>query len=132
MTDDQKTKKRAREIGSFSTLGGGKRSERQIPRNEDIAQSPASNNQISGNLDKESVQYPEEQKSDISDSKQTGKRDIQVVTYTREKKPERKAQIAYLPPALIKRLKLYALQHDLEISEVVTEALERFLPAQEG
>ncbi len=132
MTDEQKSKSRGRQIGGFSTLGGAKRIERQTPGDEDVVQSTVPDKQIASNFDKESVQYREEKKSDISASSQAGKRDVQVVTYTREKKPERKAQIAYLPPALIKRLKLYALQHDQEISEVVAEALERFLPAQEG
>ncbi len=41
-------------------------------------------------------------------------------------KPERKQQTIYLPPALIKRLKMYAVEVDQEISDVVATALEQF------
>ncbi len=36
-----------------------------------------------------------------------------MVSYLREKKPERKAQIVYLPLGLIKKLKRFAVDHDL-------------------
>jgi hypothetical protein len=134
MSEDQK-KKPGRPIGGFDkykTLGRSKQPEPQITGNVDVSPSASQDSQIASNSDKESVQYPESQTTGYSDMKKAGEQNKQMVSYLREKKPERKAQIAYLPPVLIKRLKLYALQHDLEISEVVAEALEHFLDAQEG
>lgn len=122
-------KKNTPKIGGINmrTFGG----DRKKSPSPDSQQSEEQNNQLSSNLDNQMVKYPEGEKTQLPDSQSTKNQDKQMVSYLREKKPERKAQIAYLPPALIKRLKRYALDHEREISEVVADAVEQFLDSQE-
>lgn len=118
MTEDPKKKPIGSPIQDFSRLGRKRSSE--------------PDSQISSNSDNQVVQYQESQRAELLDSQIIRKQDKQMVSYLREKKPERKAQIAYLPPALIKRLKRYAVDHEREISEVVADAVEQFLDEAEG
>jgi hypothetical protein len=125
MTDEQKKKKSGREIGSISQQWATFGSEE-----EDNQQSEKSDSQIASNLKSQMVHYPESQLAGLSASQIAESQDKQMVSYLREKKPERKAQIAYLPPGLIKRLKQFAFDHDLEISMVVQVAVQEFLERQ--
>jgi hypothetical protein len=86
--------------------------------------------QISSNPESKMVHYPESQRVGLSASQIAESQDKQIVSYLKEKKPERKAQIAYLPPGLIKRLKQFAFDHNLEISMVVQVAIQEFLERQ--
>ena len=79
-------------------------------------QSEKPDSQISGNVDSKIVHNPENQLAGLSERQIAESQDKQMVSYLKEKKPERKAQIAYLPPGLIKKLKQFAFDHDLEIS----------------
>ena len=87
--------------------------------------------QIVDNPNSQMIEYQKSQKAQLPDSSIAKEQDIQMVSYPREKKPERKAQIAYLPPGLIKRLKKFAFDHDLEISMVVQVAIQEYLEKQE-
>lgn len=87
--------------------------------------------QISSNLDSQVVQYQESQQAQLSDTQITERQDMQMVSYLKKKKPERKAQIVYFPLELKERVKEYAFRHKQEISEVVALAVERFLDSQE-
>jgi hypothetical protein len=141
MSDEEK--KPARPIGSavdrYRKLGQSKQPEAEKsgeqdsvqPQNPVTSQSAFSESQISSNSDNSNVEYSESQKSGISDNQKVeGNR--KVVTYTREKKPERKAQIIYLPPDVKDRLKLYAVRHKREISEIVTDLVVAFLEKEEN
>lgn len=104
--------------------------EGQISSKPDTHSSHNSDSQISRNVDNQVVHYQESQHAGLPASQIARKQDKQMVSYLRTKKPERKAQIAYLPPALIKRLKQYAFDQEREISEVVADAVEQFIEGQ--
>jgi hypothetical protein len=140
MTDEPKKKTKRGEIGGiqeqrwnhFGSEDEDNKPEGQVSTSTpDNQSSDNPDSQISSNLNNQVVQYAESRKSELPDSQITGEQDKQMVSYLREKKPERKAQIAYLPPALIKRLKRYAVDNDREISEVVADAVEQFLDKEE-
>jgi hypothetical protein len=57
--------------------------------------------------------------------------EVQTSKIPEAQKSDRKQHTVYLPPYLSKWLKVYAVEHDQEISEVVTEALERFRGLQQ-
>jgi hypothetical protein len=155
----EEEKKPARPIGSaverYRKLGQSKQQESEKASEQDTSQSnkpeslitdnpvlspsTTSESQISSNSDTDSVEYPERQKSGISDSQKLDTSDNQkvegnkiVISYTREKKPERKAQIVYLPPDVKDHLKLYAVKHKREISEIVTDLVVAFLEKEEN
>ena len=44
---------------------------------------------------------------------------------------ERRRVTLYLPPGLAKRLKLYAVMQEMEMSEVAEDALRAYLPAED-
>jgi hypothetical protein len=131
MTEEQKKKKPGREIGSIQEQRwnhfGSEEEDSELSGVPGSQLSSEPDIQISSNLDSKVVHYQKSQKAQLSDSQITGEQDKQMVSYLRTKKPERKAQIAYLPPALIKRLKQYALDHEREISEVVADGVEQLL-----
>ncbi len=152
MTDEQK-KKPGRDIGGirqFATFGGDDeetddlesqqsttpaikqsgKPQSQRTKKPNIPITRNSDSQISSNLDSQMVQYPESQVSGSPESQITGKQDMKMVSYQRKKRPERKAQIAYLPPDLIKWLRVQAAQEDREISEIVADALELYRKQQ--
>lgn len=104
--------------------------ESQVSSKPNTQSSHNSDSQISRNVDNQVVHYQESQRAGLPASQITREQDKQMVSYLLTKKPERKAQIAYLPPALIKRLKQYAFDHEREISEVVADAVEQFVDAQ--
>jgi hypothetical protein len=127
MTDEQKKKKPGREIGGIQE----QRWNHFGSENEESEQSEKLDSQISSNLDSQMVHYQENQPAGLSASQIAVNQDKQMVSYLKEKKPERKAQIAYLPPGLIKNLKRFAFDHDLEISMVVQVAIQEFLERKE-
>ena len=88
--------------------------------------------QLSEKPDSQKLEYQKSPKAQLPDSLIAEEQDIRMVSYPREKKPERKAQIAYLPPGLIKRLKRFAVDRDLEISMVVQVAVQEYLEKQEN
>lgn len=115
---DQEKKPRRQPIGGISqyaTIGGGTKKfeepDSQITSTEATQQSE--------NLDSQISRYPAIQNAQLPDK--------QMVSYLKNKRPERKAQIIYLPPALIKQLKRCALDQEREISEVAADALEQYL-----
>ncbi len=121
-------------IGQFSKFGGAKKGEQthsQIADTGDFQITTNQDSQIADNQDSNVDRNLKSQLLGAPDSQLSGKQDKRMVSYLKEKKPERKAQIAYLPPALIKRLKQYALDHDMEISEVVAQGIEMLLDSQE-
>jgi len=126
MTDEPRKKKPGREIGGIK--------EQQYnhfgSEDENSEQSEKPDSQISGNVDSKIVHNPENQLVGLSERQIAESQDKQMVSYLKEKKPERKAQIAYLPPGLIKKLKQFAFDHDLEISMVVQVSIQEFLERQ--
>lgn len=137
MSEQEQKKKSGRPIGGikqhnpYATFGRSKQPDSQITSDADALPSTNLDSQISSNSNSQALQYLESQKAELPDSQSTGMQNKQIVSYLKEKKPERKAQIAYLPPALIKRLKRYAVENDREISEVVADAVEQFLDRAE-
>src|SRR5260221_3009499 len=119
MTDEPKRKPKRGEIGGIqdqrwnhfgSEVEDNEPSgapESQVSSKLDNQSSRNSDSQISRNVDNQVVHYQESQRVGSPARQITGEQDKQMVSYLRAKKPERKAQIAYLPPALIKRLKQY-------------------------
>jgi hypothetical protein len=151
MTDEQPQKKkksgRKSDIGSiqqYATFGSeenedtqlSQKSDSQISRHpedqEDTQSSKELDSQISSNPESQMVHYSESELAGFSASQIAESQDKQMVSYLKDKKPERKAQIAYLPPGLIKRLKRFAFDHDLEISMVVQVAVQEFLDRKEN
>ncbi len=142
MTDESKRKTKRGEIGGiqeqrWNHFGSEAEEnepsgapESQVSSKPDTQSSRNSDSQISRNVDNQVVHYQESQRAGLPASPITGEQDKQMVSYLRTKKPERKAQIAYLPPTLIKRLKQYAFDHEREISEVVADAVEQFIEGQ--
>ena len=125
MTDERKKKKPGHEIGGiqqYATFGS---------EDGESEQSEKLDSQISGNVNSKMVHYSESELAGFSASQIAESQDKKMVSYLREKKPERKAQIAYLPPGLIKKLKQFAFDHDLEISMVVQVAVQEFLERKE-
>lgn len=123
---DQEKKPRRQPIGGISqyaTIGGGTKKfeepDSQITSTEATQQSE--------NLDSQISRYPAIQNAQLPDKQITDSPDKQMVSYLKNKRPERKAQIIYLPPALIKQLKHCALDQEREISEVAADALEQYL-----
>lgn len=101
-------------LARAATLGKiGARSEPVTPPTRDVSMSNPSTTQQPGLLNTQQSRGPES----VLD------REVAVVPT----RAARKQQTVYLPPALIKRLKLYAVETDQEMSDVVAEALERFL-----
>jgi hypothetical protein len=125
--DEQKKKKPGREIGGIQE----QRYNHFGSADEDTQPSEKPDSQIASNVDSKMIHYQESQLAGLSASQIAESQDKQMVSYLREKKPERKAQIAYLPPGLIKRLKRFAVDHDLEISMVVQVAVQEFLERKE-
>jgi hypothetical protein len=126
MTDEQKKKKSGRTIGGiqqYATFGSEEHEDTQLSKKPD--------SQISRNPESQMVHYSESEPAGLSASQIAESQDKQMVSYLKDKKPERKAQIAYLPPGLIKRLKRFAFDHDLEISQVVQVAVQEFLDRKE-
>src|SRR6266700_3928746 len=115
MTDEPKKKKPGREIGGIQE----KRWNHFGSEDENSEQSEELDSQISSNPDSKMARNPDNQLIGLSERQIAESQDKQMVSYLKEKKPERKAQIAYLPPGLIKKLKQFAFDHDLEISMVV-------------
>jgi hypothetical protein len=142
MTDEPKRKTKRGEIGGIqeqrwnhfgseaedSEPSGAPES--RVSSKPDTQSSRNSDSQISRNVDNQVVHYQESQRAGLPASQITGEQDKQMVSYLRTKKPERKAQIAYLPPALIDRLKRYAFENKREISEVVADSVEKFIEGQ--
>jgi len=126
MTEEHKKKKPGREIGGIQE----QRWNHFGSEDENSEQSEKLDIQISSNVDSKMVHYSESEIAGFSASQIAESQDKQMVSYLREKKPERKAQIAYLPPGLIKRLKQFAFDHDLEISIVEQVAISEFLERQ--
>lgn len=123
-TDETKKKKPVRgEIGGIQAQRynhfGSEEEENEKPDNQ-IASNPVS----------QMVHYSESRIAELSASQLAESQDKQMVSYLREKKPERKAQIAYLPPGLIEKLKRFAFDHHLEISVVVQVAVSEYLERQ--
>jgi|GEM_PF-6267965 hypothetical protein len=101
-------------LARAATLGKiGARSEPVVSPPQDISVSDPSTIQQPGLLNTQQSRSPESALD----------REVTVVPT----RAARKQQTVYLPPALIKRLKLYAVETDQEMSDVVAEALERFL-----
>ncbi len=101
-------------LARAATLGKiGARSELTVPPIQDVSVSDASTVQQVRLSDAQQSRSP----ASVVEQKDTLK----------SVKPERKQQTVYLPPVLIKRLKMYAVEVDQEISDVVAEALEQFL-----
>ena len=125
MTDEPKKKKTGREIGGiqqYASFGS---------ENGESEQSEKPDSQIASNVDSKMMHNPDNQLVGLSERQIAESQDKQMVSYLKEKKPERKAQIAYLPPGLIKKLKQFAFNHDLEISMVVQVAVQEFLERKE-
>lgn len=122
-TDEPKKKKPVREIGGLQEQRWNHFGDEE----EESEQSEMPDSQISSIPENKMVHYQENQLVGFSASQIAESQDKQMVSYLKEKKPERKAQIAYLPPGLIKRLKRFAFDHDLEISMVVQVAIQEFL-----
>jgi hypothetical protein len=127
MTDEPRKKKPGREIGGIK--------EQQYnhfgSEDENSEQSEKPDIQIASNSESKIAHNPESQLVGLSERQIAESQDKQMVSYLKEKKPERKAQIAYLPPGLIKKLKQFAFNHDLEISMVVQVAIQEFLERKE-
>lgn len=126
-TGEPKKKKPGREIGGIQE----QRYNHFGSEEEESEQSEVPDSQISSNVDSKMIHYQESRQSELSERQLAESQDKQMVSYLREKKPERKAQIIYLPPGLIKKLKLFAVSHDLEISMVAQVAIQEFLEKQE-
>jgi hypothetical protein len=122
-TGEPKKKKPGREIGGIQE----QRYNHFGSEEEESEQSEIPDSQIASNLESKMVHYPENQLIGLSERQIAESQDKQMVSYLKEKKPVRKAQIAYLPPGLIKKLKQFAFDHDLEISMVVQVAIQEFL-----
>jgi sRNA-binding protein len=89
------------------------------------AQSP--NVQTSEHLDAQAAQSPNAQASERSDGPAAVQPSTQMAACSSVgKKPQRVRKTVYLPEALAKRLNVRAAIEDREISEIVTEALERY------
>lgn len=115
---DQEKKPRRQPIGGISqyaTIGGGTKKFEE-PDSQKVS-----------NSDSQISRYPTIQNAQLPDKQITDSPDKQMVSYLKNKRPERKAQIIYLPPALIKQLKRCALDQEREISEVAADALEQYL-----
>lgn len=127
MTDEQKKKKPGQErIGSihqWETFGS---------ENDESEPSEKPDSQIASNPVSQMVHYPESRHAEFSASQIAESQDKKMVSYLREKKPERKAQIVYLPPGLIEKLKRFAFDHHLEISVVAQVAISEYLEKQEN
>jgi peptide deformylase len=126
VTDEQKKKKPGREIGGIQAQQWNHFGSEE----EDTQPSEKPDSQIASNVDNKMVHYPESRHVGLSASQIAESQDKQMISYLREKKPERKAQIAYLPPELIKKLKRFAFDHDQEISQVVQVAVSEYLERQ--
>jgi len=119
--DEQAQKKSGKPIGSVSNQEqyvkfGGRR-----PKPPDIqpSGSPAVQTSSTPDLqtsrlrDLQQLNSPEAEKSSMSNIKKS-------------KHPDWKQQTIYLPPALMKWLRVQAPQEEREISEIVVEALEEY------
>jgi hypothetical protein len=127
MTDETKKEKPGREIGGIQQ----QRWNHFGSEDENSEQSETPDSQIASNPESKMVHHPDNQFVGLSERQIAESQDKQMVSYLKEKKPERKAQIAYLPPGLIKKLKQFAFDHDLEISQVVQVSIQEFLERQE-
>ena len=132
MTDEQNIPKRKKP--SRGEIGGiqEQRWNHFGSEDEDSEQSEKPDSQIASNLDSKMIHYQESQLADNPASQIAESQDKQMVSYLREKKPERKAQIVYLPLGLIKKLKRFAVDHDLEISMVAQVAISKYIEEQEN
>lgn len=114
MSDEQETTKKGKRppiggIGQYATLGG---------KRSDVQKSETLEVQISESLDVQTVSSPDMQtleSLEVQQSKSSGGR--------KSKHPDWKQQTVYLPPDLVKWLRIQAVQEDREISEIVQEAL---------
>ncbi len=99
MSDEQTEKKPAKPIGSigdFSTFGS-KRSDVQTSKSPDFQSSNSSNTEKSSNFDARKSRHP-----------------------------EWKQKTVYLPADLAKWLNVFAAQAEMEVSEVVAQALREY------
>lgn len=75
------------------------------------------------------VKHPDVQTVEHSDVQTSSSPAIEMAKspgVKKSKHPDWKQQTVYLSPGLVKWLKVYAVQDDREISEIVTQALEEY------
>lgn len=135
----QEQKKRAGSIRQYATLGRARAPERldvETSRSQKVEESERLNVEASKHLgeetsERQSVQEPERLNAGTSEylgEETLERQDVQkserlgVKTIRRE----RERHTIYLPPDLSKWVKHQAIDQEREISEIVTEALERY------
>ncbi len=144
MTDEPK-KKQGKAIGGinpYGSFGGDEHSDIQTSEHSDIQTSKPLNIQTSEHSDIQTSKplnirtskHLDTQKPKLPDFQTSRLSNVETVSISdvrKSKHPDWKQQTIYLPPKLIKRLKIYALNQEREISEIVAELLELGLNREE-
>jgi len=137
-SEEKAPKRRAGSISRYTTLGSGKTSERQsaeTSRSADSQVSEGSNVGTSKSLDTQGPEPPDVETSRSRNAQELENPNVQELGRQDTQDPKRSGvrtagkrerHTIYLPPDLSEWVKIKAIKTKREISEVVTEAVERY------
>ena len=133
MSDQEAPKRRAGSINRYTTLGNARTRERS-----DVAASGSTDAQTSESPSVDTPVSPGPQESRSENVQEHKHPDVEELTRSNvqeEKRPRartpRERHTIYLPPDLSEWVKIRAVKTKREISEIVTEAVERYRQEEE-